>query len=110
MKNYKTRLHHLKIAEAFQALNKADLSSQAVKNRSVGRNNMNTESNPLQGKTLESILNELVANYGWLELGLTIKIKCFQTDPSIKSSLIFLRKTPWARKKVESLYLDMVGK
>ena len=62
--------------------------------------------NPLHGKTLEAILNELVAHYGWQELALTITIKCFQTDPSIKSSLIFLRKTPWARKKVENLYID----
>ncbi|MDB4983884.1 MAG: hypothetical protein JWM20_63 [Patescibacteria group bacterium] len=60
--------------------------------------------NPLQGKTLEVILNELVAHYGWTELGESITIKCFQVDPSIKSSLIFLRKTPWARKKVEDLY------
>ena len=67
---------------------------------------MNHKTNPLQGKTLEIILNELVAHYGWPELGLTIKIKCFTTDPSIKSSLTFLRKTPWARKKVEDLYLD----
>jgi uncharacterized protein (DUF2132 family) len=66
---------------------------------------MNTQSNPLQGKTLEMILNELVAHYGWDELGQSITIKCFQVDPSIKSSLIFLRKTPWARKKVEDLYI-----
>ena len=61
--------------------------------------------NPLQGKTLEMILNELVTHYGWDELGRAITIKCFQVDPSIKSSLTFLRKTPWARKKVEDLYI-----
>ena len=61
--------------------------------------------NPLQHKTLEMILNELVAHYGWTDLGDSIRIKCFTTDPSIKSSLVFLRKTPWARKKVEDLYI-----
>jgi uncharacterized protein (DUF2132 family) len=62
--------------------------------------------NPLHGKTLESILNHLVAHYGWDELGYRININCFINEPSIKSSLTFLRKTPWARKKVEDLYLD----
>lgn len=62
---------------------------------------------PLHGKTLESILNELVAFYGWEQLGNMINIRCFQSDPSIKSSLVFLRKTPWARAKVENLYLYM---
>ncbi|MCX6788656.1 MAG: VF530 family protein [bacterium] len=62
-------------------------------------------SDPLHGKTLESILNFLVERYGWGELGNRIKIKCFMNDPSIKSSLTFLRKTPWAREKVELLYL-----
>ncbi len=61
--------------------------------------------NPLHGKTLEMILNELVARYGWPELGYRIRINCFLLDPDIKSSLKFLRKTPWARKKVEDLYL-----
>jgi uncharacterized protein (DUF2132 family) len=61
--------------------------------------------NPLHGKTLESILTELVAKYGWPELGYRIRINCFLEDPSIKSSLKFLRKTDWARKKVEELYL-----
>jgi len=60
--------------------------------------------NPLHGKTLESILNELVDYYGWQELGRRITIKCFTTDPSVSSSLKFLRKTPWARKKTEDLY------
>ena len=62
--------------------------------------------NPLHGITLETILTQLVAQYGWEELGRRIVIKCFTTDPSIKSSLTFLRKTPWARKKVEDLYLQ----
>lgn len=61
--------------------------------------------NPLQNKTLESILVFLVDHYGWEKLGGKIRIKCFTTDPSIKSSLVFLRKTPWARTKVESLYV-----
>ena len=60
--------------------------------------------NPLHGKTLEMILNALVAHYGWPELGDRIRINCFVSDPSIKSSLKFLRKTEWARKKVEELY------
>ncbi len=62
--------------------------------------------NPLHGKTLEMILQQLVDRYGWEELGERITINCFIYDPSIKSSLTFLRKTPWARKKVEDLYLD----
>lgn len=63
---------------------------------------------PLHGKTLEAILNELVAHYGWDELGLLINIRCFQFEPSIKSSLAFLRKTPWARTQVETLYVSFV--
>ena len=61
---------------------------------------------PLHGLTLEAILTKLVDEYGWPELGFRIRINCFLADPSIKSSLKFLRKTPWARKKVEDLYLD----
>lgn len=61
--------------------------------------------NPLHGITLEHIINTLVEHYGWGELGKRIKIKCFTSDPSVKSSLKFLRKTPWARAKVENLYL-----
>jgi uncharacterized protein (DUF2132 family) len=60
---------------------------------------------PLHGKTLEMILNELVHHFGWEDLGRIIKINCFIKDPSISSSLKFLRKTPWARKKVEELYV-----
>lgn len=66
--------------------------------------------NPLHGKTLEMILNHLVDYFGWKNLGLIIKIKCFTNDPSIKSSLKFLRATPWARQKVEELYLDIINK
>jgi len=66
--------------------------------------------NNLHGVTLEMILNHLVEQYGWDELGKRIVIKCFINDPSIKSSLKFLRKTPWARKKVEDLYLYSVNK
>lgn len=60
---------------------------------------------PLHGKTLEMILEELVYHFGWEEMGSMIKINCFISNPSIKSSLKFLRKTPWARKKVEDLYV-----
>ncbi|MFA6961696.1 MAG: VF530 family protein [Opitutaceae bacterium] len=60
---------------------------------------------PLHGITLETIVTELVARHGWEELGGLIEIRCFTQDPSVKSSLTFLRKTPWARKKVEDLYL-----
>ncbi|SDM03040.1 Uncharacterized conserved protein [Pedobacter antarcticus] len=72
--------------------------------------NMTTDekqvNNPLHGKTLEFILKQLVWHYGWEELGTHVKIACFTNDPSLKSSLKFLRKTDWARKKVEKLYLD----
>ena len=65
--------------------------------------------NHLHGLTLEMILTELVERYGWDEMGRIISVRCFQHNPSIKSSLIFLRKTPWARKKVEDLYLNFKG-
>lgn len=68
---------------------------------------MNTQkNNPLHGVTLEHILVKLVEHYGWESLATQISIRCFQADPSIKSSLKFLRKTPWARSKVETLYID----
>ena len=63
------------------------------------------KNNPLHGKTLESIVQFLVEKYGWEELGNIIRINCFTDNPSIKSSLKFLRKTEWARKKVEDLYI-----
>ena len=62
--------------------------------------------NPLHGLTLEAILTRLVDRYGWAELGQIIEIRCFNLDPSIPSSLKFLRRTPWARDKVEALYLS----
>lgn len=62
--------------------------------------------NPLHGITLEQIVNSLVAQHGWEELGRRIPIRCFTHDPSVKSSLKFLRRTPWARAKVEALYLE----
>ena len=62
--------------------------------------------NPLHGITLERMLTELEAHYGWEMLGRMIKINCFNFHPSIKSSLVFLRRTPWARQKVEELYID----
>ncbi|WP_153144603.1 VF530 family DNA-binding protein [Dechloromonas sp. H13] len=64
--------------------------------------------NPLHGITLEKILTALQAHYGWEELGRQIDIRCFTHDPSIASSLKFLRRTPWARERVESLYVYMV--
>jgi uncharacterized protein (DUF2132 family) len=63
---------------------------------------------PLHGKTLEAILTHLVAHFGWEELGKIIRINSFNSNPSIKSSLTFLRKTPWARKKVEDLYISIL--
>lgn len=64
--------------------------------------------NPLHGVTLETIVKELVAFYGWDDLGRQINIRCFNSDPSIPSSLKFLRRTPWARSQVESLYINML--
>jgi uncharacterized protein (DUF2132 family) len=66
--------------------------------------------NPLHGVTLERILNELVEHYGWETLGRTVRIRCFTDDPSVASSLRFLRKTPWAREKVEGMYVAMERK
>ncbi len=63
--------------------------------------------NPLHGVTLEKMINHLVDYYGWEQLGIRINIRCFTENPSVKSSLIFLRKTAWARKKVEELYLEV---
>ena len=64
--------------------------------------------NPLHGITLERMVTEMVDYYGWRYLGFLIRIDCFNIDPSIKSSLKFLRRTPWARTKVENQYLDML--
>lgn len=74
-------------------------------------NSSNTQvNNPLHGVKLADILEKLVADYGWPELGKRINIRCFNYDPSIKSSLKFLRKTPWARDKVEALYIRTLRK
>lgn len=69
---------------------------------------MTQPNNPLHGITLERLVTELVDHYGWYELGERIPIRCFQQDPSVSSSLKFLRKTPWARDKVEKLYVRMI--
>ncbi len=73
-------------------------------------NNMNEDrsQDPLHGKSLEVIVNYLVDMYGWKVLGNRIRIKCFTTNPSVKSSLIFLRKSPWAKEMVEKMYVESV--
>lgn len=71
---------------------------------------MEQKNNPLHGKKLEDILTELHARYGWEGLAIRININCFKENPSIKSSLKFLRRTPWAREKVEALYLHSMGR
>ena len=65
------------------------------------------KNNPLHGKTLQFILEYLIDYYGWKTMGIHVNIKCFNENPSIKSSLTFLRKTPWARKKVEELFIAL---
>jgi uncharacterized protein (DUF2132 family) len=64
----------------------------------------------MHGQTLEMIINRLVGHYGWERLGMLIDIRCFNSDPSVKSSLTFLRRTPWARRKVENLFVALVRK
>jgi uncharacterized protein (DUF2132 family) len=71
---------------------------------------MQQTNNPLHGITLEQLLNHLVTNYGWEYMCERVRINCFYENPSIASSLKFLRKTPWARKKVEDLYIELVSK
>jgi uncharacterized protein (DUF2132 family) len=68
--------------------------------------NGSSSKDPLHGVTLERIVTELQARYGWEEMGRRIPVRCFLYDPTIKSSLTFLRKTPWARQKVEAWYID----
>ena len=63
---------------------------------------------PFHGVTLARMLDELVAHFGWEVMAQRVRIRCFSSDPSVSSSLKFLRKTPWAREKVESLYLDLL--
>jgi uncharacterized protein (DUF2132 family) len=69
---------------------------------------MNQPNNPLHGITLEAIIIQLVDHLGWEEMGSRININCFKSNPSVKSSLAFLRKTPWAREKVEQLFLNIM--
>ena len=71
---------------------------------------MHSTNNPLQGKTLEAILTELVALLGWEVMASEVDIRCFTHEPSITSSLKFLRRTPWAREKVEALYVQAIKK
>ncbi len=71
---------------------------------------MNTSKDPLHGITLAAILDSLVSQYAWEEMGARINIRCFTHDPSVKSSLKFLRRTPWAREKVEQLYIKSLRK
>lgn len=73
------------------------------------RDHKTQPNNPLHGIKLATMLYALVEKYGWEELGRRIKIRCFTHDPTIKSSLVFLRKTPWARKKVEDLFLKTMN-
>jgi len=72
--------------------------------------NQEQPNNPLHGIKLATIVEELVEMYGWEELGQRIRINCFNSDPSVKSSLKFLRRTPWAREKVENLYVWSIRK
>ncbi|MDQ6989447.1 MAG: VF530 family protein [Mariprofundaceae bacterium] len=77
------------------------MTEQAKKHSSISND-------PMHGMTLEKIVRALVTYYGWGELGIHVRIRCFNDNPSIKSSLAFLRKTAWARQKVELLYRDML--
>ena len=70
------------------------------------RSAMKTSRDPLHGITLETIVKQLVARFGWAEMAYHIPIRCFQNNPSVKSSLTFLRKTPWARQKVEAWFIE----
>ena len=78
--------------------------------RNANKESEKQPNNPLHGKTLEAILVYLVSYYGWDELGDIIRINSFRNNPSLKSSLKFLRRTPWAREKVEELYVETVEK
>lgn len=71
--------------------------------------NAHVSKDPLHGVTLEAIINALVARYGWAEMARRININCFKSDPSVKSSLKFLRRTPWARAEVEALYIESLN-
>ena len=84
------------------------LCGMCPKGYTISITNMDAQPNkdPLHGQTLEMILNHLVNHYGWEEMNERVRINCFYENPSISSSLKFLRKTPWARKKVENLFLE----
>lgn len=88
------------------------MENRSALNKKVGEILMNTpqSGNPLHGLTLQNILEQLEAKLGWEKMAIAVKINCFSSDPSIKSSLKFLRKTPWAREQVEQLYLAKVAK
>lgn len=85
---------------------KAELKPNVLNSSHTEKKHKTTTQDPLHGVTLETVVTRLVEKYGWEALGHRINIKCFTSDPSISSSLKFLRKTPWAREKVEALYLD----
>ena len=80
---------------------------ETIDHDAVNGSYMTQPKNPLHGITLETILERLVARYGWPALANIVDINCFKSDPSIKSSLKFLRKTPWARAKVEAFYVSV---
>lgn len=87
-----------------------DLKSNIKKHTFAFLINLKMSKDPLHGKTLETIINELVQFYGWEHLSYKININCFKSNPSVNSSLKFLRKTPWARKQVEDLYVFTFAK
>jgi len=92
---------------AVKTLNGEELAGNIIRvKKAKSKENTLTTQDPLHGITLEKIVTKLEEKYGWDKLGSRIKIKCFTSDPSISSSLKFLRKTPWARQKIEALYLD----
>jgi uncharacterized protein (DUF2132 family) len=94
-----------KIAQSWADTNKKRNRMRYHFSTTVRQMNEQQAKNPLHGVTLEQIMNVLVADYGWEKLGKYIKIRCFTSNPSVQSSLKFLRKTPWAREKVEKLYI-----
>jgi len=97
--------------EVNQKNSKIAIGKKQLAKKSISQfSNMSQPNNPLHGITLEAIVVYLVSFYGWEELGNRIRINCFRNDPSIKSSLKFLRRTPWARQKVEELYLETIRK
>ena len=96
-------------AQPGSSANNPSRQDNSLQNNSPQSNSPQSNKDPLHGVKLEQILKELVAEYDWAGLHQRVAVNCFKSDPSIKSSLKFLRKTPWARQKVESLYLKMKG-